>query len=549
FGATVSARPPDLPGVEGMVGLFLNTVPVRVRLRGATPVRELLADLQKRQSALIPDQYVGLADIQHEAGPGAVFDTLIVFEKFHHESRDRDDVVTGIEQGRIAAHYPLTLVAVPGESLLLKLDYLPDLFDRDAALSILERFGAVLRRLTDEPGLTVAGVEVTTAAERDLLVDDWGATSAPAPGTLPTRLFDRQAGSRRDEIAVVEGETALSYGELAERAERIAGHLKGRGVRRGDRVAVVMERSPGLIATLLAVWKAGAAYVPVDPAYPADRVKFMLADAEPAAVVCAETYRSAVLDGGLEPIVLDDPGTREAVAGAPRLSTDVSADDVAYVMYTSGSTGTPKGVAVSHGDVAALVGEPGWRVGPGDTVLMHASHAFDISLFEMWVPLLTGARLMLAGPGAVDGESLAGYVAAGVTAAHLTAGSFRVLAEEAPESVAGLREVLTGGDAVPLSAVERVRKVCPQVRIRHLYGPTESTLCATWWVLEPGAPSGSVLPIGRPLSGRRAYVLDAFLRPVPPGLPGELYVAGAGVAQGYPNRSGLTAERFVADPF
>ncbi|HET6290264.1 MAG TPA: amino acid adenylation domain-containing protein, partial [Amycolatopsis sp.] len=549
FGATVSARPPDLPGVEGMVGLFLNTVPVRVRLHGATPVTELLTDLQKRQSALIPDQYVGLADIQHEAGPGAVFDTLIVFEKFHHEPGDRETLVTGINQGRIAAHYPLTLVAVPGESLLLKLDYLPDLFDRDTALSILERFGEVLRRLTDAADLTVADVEVTTAAERDLVVNHWGAASAPAPGTLPLELFDRQVESRRDEIAVVEGDSALSYGELAEHAERIAGYLTGRGVRRGDRVAVVMDRSRDLVATLLAVWKAGAAYLPVDPAYPVDRVKFMLSDADPAAVVCAETYRSAVLDGGLEPIVLDDPATRQAVAGATRRSAVVSADDVAYVMYTSGSTGTPKGVAVSHGDVAALVGEPGWRVGPGDTVLMHASHAFDISLFELWVPLLAGARLMLAGPGAVDGEALAGYVAAGVTAAHLTAGSFRVLAEEAPEAVAGLREVLTGGDAVPLAAVERVRRVCPEVRVRHLYGPTEATLCATWWVLEPGAPTGSVLPIGRPLAGRRAYVLDAFLRPVPPGSPGELYVAGAGVAQGYLSRSALTAERFVADPF
>ncbi|RSM55269.1 non-ribosomal peptide synthetase [Amycolatopsis sp. WAC 01376] len=546
FGAVVSARPPDLPGVEGMVGLFLNTVPVRARLRGAAPVVEMLAELQKRQSALIPEQFVGLADIQQAAGPGAGFDTLIVFENFPRELGGPDSAAPfgiRVNQGQEAAHYPLTLVAVPGESMLVKLDYLTDLYDQAAALAIVERFTGVLRRLSDD--LTVADIDVTSVAERER-VGQWGVSAEPAPEVLAPDLFSRQSESA---VAVVAGDETLSYGELAERAERLAGYLNGKGVRRGDRVAVVMDRSPDLIATLLAVWKAGAAYIPLDPAYPAERVKFMLADAEPAAVVCTEAHRDAVLDGGLAPIVLDDPETRRAVAESARLSIGATAQDVAYVMYTSGSTGTPKGVAVSHGNVAALVGEPGWDVGPDDAVLMHASHAFDISLFEMWVPLLSGARLVLAGSGVVDGEALAGHVAAGVTAAHLTAGSFRVLAEEAPESVSGLREVLPGGDAVPPAAVERVRRTCPDVRVRHLYGPTEATLCATWWLLEPGDDMGPVLPIGRPLAGRRVYVLDAFLRPVPAGLPGELYVAGAGVAQGYLGRSVLTAERFVADPF
>nr|ADU56041.1 hypothetical protein CA37-18 [uncultured organism CA37] len=552
FGATVSARPADLPGVEGMVGLFLNTVPVRVRLDGGQPVLEMLAELQKRQSALIPHHFVGLADIQKAAGPVAVFDTLLVFESFPRELGEQPSADTfgiRVHQGREAAHYPLTLVAVPGESMLLKLDYLTDLFDETTALSIVERFTRVLHQLTDASEITVAEIDVTSTAERDLVVKDWGTASGVAPSRLALELFGRQVERRRDEVAVIDGDRTRSFGELAEYAEKIAGYLSGRGVRRGDRVAVVMERSSDLIATLLAVWKAGAAFVPVDPAYPVERVKFMLADAEPAATVCEEAFRAAVLDGGLDPIVLDDPETRQAVAEGTRLSVAAGVDDLAYVMYTSGSTGTPKGVAVSHGNVAALVGEPGWEVGPGDTVLMHASHAFDISLFEMWVPLLSGARVMIAGSGTVDGEALAGHVAGGVTAAHLTAGTFRVVAEESPESVAGLREVLTGGDAVPLAAVERLRRACPDVRVRHLYGPTEATLCATWWLLEPGAETGPVLPIGRPLAGRRVYVLDAFLRPLPPGVKGELYVAGAGVARGYLGRPALTAERFVADPF
>ncbi|MGW3040584.1 amino acid adenylation domain-containing protein [Kitasatospora sp. NPDC001159] len=552
FGAVVSARPADLPGVEGMVGLFLNTVPVRVQLNGATPIIGLLTELQRRQSALIPDQYVGLVDIQKAAGPGAVFDTLLVFENFPRDLGEPDSAETfsiRVNQGREAAHYPLTLVAVPGDTMLLKLDHLTDLFDTGAALSIIERFQGVLRRLTADPGITVADVAVTTAAERNLVVNAWGMAPDAEPGCLPLVLFDRQAERRGDETAIIDGDRTMSFRDLAGHADRLAGYLTSRGIRRGDRVAVVMERSSDLIATLLAVWKAGAAFVPVDPAYPVERVKVMLADADPAAVVCRAASRVVVLDSGLGPIVLDDPETRRAVAECARPSVEVGADDLAYVMYTSGSTGTPKGVAVSHGNVAALVGEPRWEIGPGDAVLTHASHAFDISLFEIWVPLLSGARIVIAEPGAVDGEALARYVAGGVTAAHLTAGAFRVLAEESPESIAGLREVLTGGDEVPPTAVERARRACPDVRVRHLYGPTEATLCATWWLLEPGDETGPVLPIGRPLAGRHVYVLDAFLRPVPPGVKGELYVAGAGVACGYLGRSALTAERFIADPF
>ncbi|MFF0033654.1 amino acid adenylation domain-containing protein [Streptomyces avermitilis] len=356
----------------------------------------------------------------------------------------------------------------------------------------------------------------------------------PAPEELqPFRpvpeLIAERVAAASEAVAIVGGERPLSYGELWEASGRWATYLSEAGVGRGDRVAVVLERSPELIAVLLGVWRAGAAYVPVDAGSPTERIAFVVEDA--GAVLVVDDLRAA-------------DGARDGGVLVP-----VDAGDIAYVMYTSGSTGLPKGVAVPHGSVAALVGEPGWRVGSDDVVLMHAPHAFDVSLFEVWVPLAAGARVVVAEPGVVDAPRVRAYVAAGVTSVHATAGLFRVLAEEAPGCFAGLREVLTGGDVVPARSVARVREACPDVVVRHLYGPTETTLCATWHVLAPGDVAPSVLPVGRPLTNRRTYVLDAFLQPVPPGTVGELYVSGAGLALGYWDRPALTAERFVACPF
>ncbi|MER7707473.1 amino acid adenylation domain-containing protein [Kitasatospora sp. NPDC097605] len=366
-------------------------------------------------------------------------------------------------------------------------------------------------------------------------------SAALAAPTVP-ELFACQAERTPDAVAVVDGDRTLTYRRLDELAGRLAGRLIGRGVRRGDRVAVLMERSADLVVTLLAVWKAGAAYVPVDATHPARRVAFVVADSGASLVACSAAAAGGVPEGAESIVVTDEEAPGEASA------VPVRPGDLAYVMYTSGSTGVPKGVAVPHRSVAELVGDPGWAVGPGDAVLVHAPHAFDASLFEIWVPLASGARVVIAEPGAVDARRLREAVAAGVTKVHLTAGSFRALAEESPESFTGLHEVLTGGDVVPAAAVEKVRGAIPRARIRHLYGPTETTLCATWHLLRPGDALGPALPIGRPLAGRRAQVLDASLLPVPPGTVGDLYLSGAGLADGYLDRAALTAERFVADP-
>ncbi|MFE0179219.1 amino acid adenylation domain-containing protein, partial [Streptomyces sp. NPDC059002] len=388
-------------------------------------------------------------------------------------------------------------------------------------------------------------------AERRRVLVDWNDTGADVvPATLP-ELFEAQVGRSPGAVAVVfEGES-VSYAELDVRANRLARYLIARGVGAESVVGVCLERGVEMVVALLAVVKAGAAYLPVDPEYPAERIAYVLEAAGAASVVTAGGL-AELLPEGVTRVLMDDPKLAEVDGGPLGDAVRVRPEHPAYVIFTSGSTGRPKGVVVPH---AGIVNRLAWMqgrygLGVDDRVLQKTPFGFDVSVWEFFWPLLEGAALVVAKPG---GHREPGYLASlireqAVTTVHFVPSMLAAfLAEPSVGGCGGLRRVFCSGEALPVAAQERFFAVLPGVELHNLYGPTEASVDVTAWQCVPG--QAGPVPIGAPIANTCAYVLDAALSPVPVGVGGELYLAGVQLARGYAGRAGLTAERFVASPF
>ncbi|MGW6732432.1 amino acid adenylation domain-containing protein [Streptomyces sp. NPDC055013] len=562
FGLTVSGRPDEIPGVESMLGLFITTVPVRMRLWQDESVEGLLRRFRDEQNALLAHHHLGLGSIQKQAGGRELFDTLVVIENYPvdpHATRQAGEGlrVAGIE-ARDATHYPLTLAVALEERALLRLEYRPDLFDARQAELVAGRLTLALERLSGAPGTAVGALELLPDAELERIRASWPGASREVPeGTVADR-FAEQAARTPNAVAVVSGEVSLTFAELDERAARLAGLLVGRGVGPESVVALAVPRSADSVVAILAVLRAGGAYLPLDLDYPADRLGYMLQDAGP---VCVLTTSQAVgllpVSGGPERLVLDTPETAAALAEAVPLreAPSVSAEHPAYVIYTSGSTGRPKGVVLTHGGLSNLYANHLAEIfGPvvaaqgGRTLraLHTASFSFDTS-WEQLFWLIAGHELhVLDEVGRRDAEFVVGYVRERrVDAMDVTPTYAQQLLDWDLLDASHHRPtlLLLGGEAVPQALWSEVRAASGVMSV-NLYGPTEYTVDALAADL-----SASASPVvGRPIGNTCAYVLDAALRPVPAGTTGELYLAGHGMARGYLGRYGLTAERFVADP-
>ncbi|MDX2541684.1 non-ribosomal peptide synthetase [Streptomyces sp. WI04-05B] len=533
-------------------GMASNVLPLRLSVRPDAPAVELVRQAARATRDLLGHQRHRGEELRREVnrpqdGP-RYFGPVVNIMAFGAELRfaghptTRHNLSTGPVEDLAVNVYD----RADGQGIRVDLDASPEHYT-DAELSahhrrflhFLERFAAAAL-----PG-TVVGRVGTTLPGEDSRLD--GPLPAPAVhGSTVSALFAARVAADPDGIAVVHGEQAITGRELDSRANRLAHRLLGLGVRPEDRVAVLMRRSDELIVALLAVLKAGGAYVGLDPRAPAARTRRILAETG-ASVLLADG--AEISYDGLRTVDPTDP----SLVGEPDTDPEVRPhpDQLAYVSYTSGSTGRPKGVAVTHRDIAALAADSAFGGDAHTRVLVHSPTAFDASTYEMWVPLLGGGTAVVAGADEdMDAAGVARLTARhGLTALWLTAGLFRLTAEQDPGCFDGLRQVWAGGEAVPASAVRRVLAACPGLTVTNGYGPTETTTFATCRPCPDGADVPDALPIGRPLDGMRAQVLDGALRPVPRGVVGELYLAGPGVARGYLGRPDATAERFTADPY
>jgi amino acid adenylation domain-containing protein/non-ribosomal peptide synthase protein (TIGR01720 family) len=549
FGATVSGRPPELAGSENMVGLFINTLPVRARMDPARPAGDLLRDLQQEQTGLMSVHHVRLSDVIRTAGLGRLFDTGMVFENYPAPPQELAEgdgeagtAVVG-RQVQDGSHFALALIASGRAGRLrFRIDYRPGLFSAGTVRRFADQMEAWLRAVVAEPDVPLGRLDLLGSHDRDLVLQAWNDTAHElSPGTL-AELFERQATRTPAATAVAFESESLTYAELGDRAGRLARVLAAHGAGPDRFVALVLPRGTELIVSMLAVAKAGAAFMPVDPAYPADRIRYLLADATPALIVSDRATVGVVPEAAGAPVLLlEEAG--DADAGTAVLA-QANPANAAYLIYTSGSTGRPKGVVVSHRGLANLAGAQIERFGvePDSRVLQFASTSFDASVSELCTALLSGACLVLAPADRLRaGRPLADLLAEQrITHATIPPAALTVMgAGDLPADMT----LVVAGEA---TAGELVARFGPGRRMINAYGPTETTVCASM----SGPLAGDAAPpIGTPIWNTRIYVLDARLRPVPPGTAGEAYVAGVGLARGYLNRAGTTAERFVASPF
>ncbi|MFE2053935.1 amino acid adenylation domain-containing protein, partial [Streptomyces sp. NPDC059459] len=556
FGTVLFGRMNSGAGADRVPGLFMNTLPARVDI-GTVTVEQAVHRVQARLAELVRHEHAPLALAQQASGVPAQAPLFTSLLNYRHSQADARAQIEGVEvlHARERTNYPIVVsVDDLGSDFAVTVQAVAPVDPHALSSMVITAVDSVVSALETAPSTKLTRVEVLDTLERDRLVQARDETARQVPWASLTDLFEAQATRSPDAIAVVDEGTELSYSDLNDRANRLARLLIGKGVGPEDRVAVMVDRSIHLVTVLLGVVKAGAAYVVIDSEYPADRIAYVVDDARPSVVVTTRDL-AHVLPEEVARVIVDDPaviGELRAMDGGDLSDGDrpgalLPAHPV-YVIYTSGSTGRPKGVVVSHQALANFVRamREHLSLGAKDALVAVTTAAFDIHTLELYVPLVSGARVVLADRDTVrDPGSLAGLIQrSAATVVQATPALWQGLVAEAPEALSNVR-ALVGGEALPPALAERLTSSARSVT--NLYGPTETTVWSTLSVL--GAQHAGRAPIGRPIWNTGVFVLDAALQPVPSGVAGELYLSGDGLARGYHRRPGVSAERFVANPF
>ena len=558
-GAPIAGR--NRAETEGVIGFFVNTLVLRARFAGDPTFRELLAQVKETtlgayaQQDLPFERLVEELQPERDRGRNPLVQVVFALQNVPATSFDAPGLVLRPEEvPSTTTRFDLELhVWDTPEGLRGDLVYSVALFERDTAARLLRYFQTLLRSIVADAGARLSELELLDESERRELLVVWNGPRRPYPREACVHeLFEAQAERTPEAVALEYAGERVSYRALNARANRLARRLRARGVGADARVGLCVERSIEMVVALLGILKAGAAYVPLDPAQPLARLLFMVEDTQARLILSVESLEGALPACGV-PLVMLDADWREIEAEPEgNLSPPLAADGLAYVTYTSGSTGEPKGVAVTHRGVVRLVKENDYaRFAEDEVFLQLAPLAFDASTFEIWGALLSGARLVLMPAGQSSLAEIGAVVGArGVTTLWLTAGLFHLMVDEQLEDLKSLRQLLAGGDVLSVTHARKFLDASGgRCALINGYGPTEGTTFTCCRRLEAGDLLGATVPIGRPIANTQVYILDQHQRPVPPGASGELYIGGDGLARGYLNRPALTAERFVPDSF
>lgn len=555
FGTVLLGRLQAGEGADRALGMFINTLPLRLRLAGQTVI-EAVHDTHLQLSALLAHEHASLALAQRCSGTTPLFNSLL---NYRHTGADpQPKLVPGIAllSSEDILSYPLMLTVDDTASGFQLKAKAPRQVGAERLLGYLDSaLDGLAAALEHAPQTPLREVQVVPAHELQTLLVGFNATASDYPDTLTVQaLFEAHARQIPHAIAVQAGEQHLTYRQLNERANQLAYALRERGVQPDSRVALCVERGLDLVVGLLAILKAGGAYVPLDPGYPRERLAYMLHDSQPVALLVHAATREVMGDVTIPVIDFDRCAWSQAPDGNPRVP-GLSVANLAYVMYTSGSTGTPKGVMIEHRGLGNLL-HWGSQLCPnaeGGAVLQRAPFSFDGSVWELFWPLSNGMRLVLARP---DGHREPAYLAQVIREQRITVIKFvpamlqQFLELQESALCTSLTDVLCGGGELTEALARGVQARLPQVRLHNVYGPTEATVDSSAWTLAPGAPvPARQLPIGRAISNTRLYVLDEHDAPVPLGVSGQLHIGGVGVARGYLGLEQMTAERFIDSPF
>lgn len=560
FGLTVSDRPAALAGIETIVGLCLNTIPVRVSVQPEAAILPWLRDIQVRQSAAREYEHIPLVTIQQwsDIPPGMpLFHTLLSFENYpgHTFAVDtgQSNLQLQAEQVIERTNYPLALAIREGDHLELRFMYDTHVFDAATISRIGRHVQTTLEHLLAHPEQRLGQVPLLSEVERHRLLLDWSTTVADYPRNEGIhRLFEQQAERTPEAVALVFADQQMTYHELNTRANQLAHYLHSLGVPSEGMVGICIERSPEMVIGMLGILKAGGVYVPLDPAYPAERLAFMLKDTRAPVLVVQQETRAILPDHQARLVCIDSDRRHLNQQPAENLDLPTSGDHLAYVMYTSGSTGRPKGVLVPHRGITRLVfGAEYACFGPEQVFLQLAPISFDASTLEIWGTLLHGAPCVLYPDRLPTAEKLGRVIRAhGVNSLWLTASLFNMVLDQSPTVLTPIRQLLVGGEALSVEHIRRALELLPDTQLINGYGPTENTTFTCCYPIPRPLPETvRAIPIGRPIGNTTTYILDPQMQPVPIGVPGELYIGGDGLARGYLNRPAFTAERFVPNPF